>query len=111
MGYYTRFSLTITGETDCDIIEQLRSGCDYAAVALDKDGNFGEECKWYDCREDVLSFSKKHPDILFLLKGEGEEANDRWKFYARSGKSYFQKAKVIPEQLIFEQFNESMLLS
>lgn len=104
MGYYTRFKLTVTGETDIDVIEKFRDENDYAEYALDEFGDSREECKWYDCKEDVLAFSKKHPDILFLLEGEGEEAGDVWRLYARNGKSCYQKAKMV-----FEQFDESML--
>jgi len=105
MGYYTRFKLTVTGETDIDVIGAFRDENDWAEAALDEDGRNMDECKWYNCKEDVLEFSKKHPDILFLLEGEGEEAGDIWKFYARNGKGCYQKAKIV-----FEQFDESMLV-
>ncbi len=104
MGYYTRFKLTVTGETDIDIIGKFRDENDWAAHALDTGGHSSDECKWYNCKEDIFEFSKKNPDILFLLEGEGEEAGDVWKFYARNGKSYYRKAKIV-----FEQFDESML--
>lgn len=104
MGYYTRFSLKVIGKTDIDIIDKLRNKCDYAEFALDEDGNSEKSCKWYDCKEDIKEFSKSHPDVLFLLEGEGEEAGDIWKFYARNNKCCFQQA-----QIVFEQFDEFML--
>lgn len=104
IGYYTRFKLTVTGETDIDVIGEFRNENDYAEGALDENGRSAGECKWYDCKEDVLELSKKHPNILFLLEGEGEEAGDVWRLYARNGKSCYQKAKMV-----FEQFDESML--
>ncbi|KKM87692.1 hypothetical protein LCGC14_1266350 [marine sediment metagenome] len=93
MGYYTRFNLKVIGKTDINIIDEFRNKCDYAEVALDEDGNADEECKWYDCREDVQEFSKRYPDVLFLLEGKGEDVPDEWRFYARNGKGCLQKSK------------------
>ncbi len=105
MGYYTHFKLMVTGETDIDIIGELRDENDWAKGALDGGGAAYEEYKWYDCKEDMLEFSKRHPDILFLLEGEGEEAGDVWRFYAKNGRSFYQQAKMA-----FEDFDESMLI-
>jgi hypothetical protein len=99
------FKLIVTGEIGIDdIIGKFRDENDYARYALDSKGHTAEECKWYSCVEDVLKLSKEHPDILFLLEGEGEEAGDIWKFYAKNGRSCFQEAKII-----FDEFDESML--
>ena len=108
MGYSTRFKLVVTGETDIDIIGAFRAENEWAVCALDEAGNSDGECKWYNCKEDILEFSKKHPNVLFLLEGEGEEARDIWKFYAKNGKTYYQKAVEV--KIVFEQFDESMLI-
>ncbi len=105
MGYYTYFKLTVTGETDIDVIGKFRDENRGAYYALGQSGNNERKWMWATHKEDVLEFSRKHPDILFLLEGEGEESGDVWKFYARNGRSYYQKAKII-----FDEFDESMLV-
>lgn len=77
MGYYTDYSL----ETNAPGIEE-----DIAEAIADESGFGGNifrhdycECKWYGHKEDMLNVSKKFPDVIFILTGEGEEPGDLWK--------------------------------
>lgn len=46
----------------------------------------GDECKWYDHDTDMLKVTKKHPGVVFILDGEGEESGDIWRNFYRDGK-------------------------
>ncbi len=110
MGYYTRYNLDIavvdvkTGELHpsptvqaklqwgmTSLLSELKeiSGYDYL---------FGEDIKWYEHEDNMRKISKKYPDVLFTLSGEGEESDDIWKKYFLNGKMQKARAKiVIPE--------------
>lgn len=103
MGYQTYHTLTIVSG-DPFLIEDLREENDEARHAIDLNGDPNESCKWYDHEQDLLEFSEKHPDTLFLLEGEGEEAGDIWKTYFKNGKMQTTRAK-----LVFEEYDESKL--
>jgi len=72
--------------------------------ALGKDGHSGDSCKWYGHHDEMLAISKKYPDALFTLHGEGEETGDIWTKYYRAGKSQEAKATII-----VDEFDESKL--
>jgi len=65
---------------------------------------FDDSCKWYKHESDMASFSKKYPESLFVLKGEGEESEDIWIKYFLNGKMQTAEAKIT-----FEEFDESKL--
>lgn len=96
MGYYTRYELSVDAPNynDSEIIEQFREECEYANHALQKDGSCSDECKWYDHEKELLAFSKKHPDCLFKLHGEGEESGDIWFKYIKNGKMQVARARI-----------------
>ena len=97
MGYYTRHELEVI-DGDHDLIADLVSENEEAAYAIDSGGEAMESCKWYSHEADLRAFSKKHPEALFRLSGEGEESGDIWAEYHRDGKMQRCKAKiVIPE--------------
>ena len=108
MGYYTNFTLVIEkgaeGIED-QIVEKFRQSNESAKYALGKTyGSGGQECKWYDSKNDLVEFSKKHPEVVFKLRGEGEEYGDIWELYVQNGKSQRCSAKII-----FETFNPTKL--
>lgn len=105
MGYYTSYSLEVLNvENELEIIDNLRKTSEYADHALDDEGNTEEPCKWYEHEEELIEFSKKYPDALFKLSGEGEEAGDIWQTYFKNGKKQNIKAKVT-----FEDFDENKM--
>jgi len=102
MSYLTTYTLT------CDtnaMIEELRQENEAASIAFNELGEPFEKIGWFTWREDLQEFSKKHPDDLFILEGDGEDTSDLWKCYFKNGKSQKAWAKITydefdPEQLI-----------
>lgn len=104
MGYYTRYDFSIV-EADglgyvehkrkLELIDSFRKECHNAAYAFDEFGNSNDEVKWYDCQKDILEFSIKHPSIIFLISGVGEERSDDWKLYVQDGHSQISRAETI----------------
>lgn len=103
MGYYTRYELEVIDGSD-DLIDEFREECDEANFALDEDGDSADSCKWYGHPIDLKRFSAKHPEALFLLRGEGEESGDIWREYYRNGRVQICKAK-----LVFPDFDAKLL--
>lgn len=109
MGYYTRFSLELAGGSLNDFeTEAISRGFSSLNEIIVKElgsyDPFEQECKWYDHDKDMLKISKKHPNALLLLSGEGEESGDFWKTYYRNGKM----VRIEPE-VVWPVFNETML--
>lgn len=77
------------------IIEELREFSEGANYSLNEEGNTKEGSKWYDYDEEFLEFSKKYPDWLFILSGEGEESGDIWNTYYVNGKKQEAKARIV----------------
>jgi len=103
MGYYTRHELEVTNG-DNSLIEKLREYSDEANFSLYSNGDTQEESKWYGHQDELKKFSKLHPNALFILSGEGEEAGDIWREYYKNGKVQMCKAKIS-----FDDFDEKLL--
>lgn len=103
MGYYTRHNLEII-KGCTGLISELRDSCDDAKYSFGDDGRCEESTKWYSHEEDLISFSKKHPEAIFLLHGEGEENLDVWREYYKNGRVQVCKAIIS-----FDDFNENKL--
>lgn len=100
MGYYTRHELEILeGNDNITDYKQEISGASAYNYCFN-----GYEIKWYSHKEDMIEYSKKHPDTLFLLSGEGEDQPDMWREYYRNGKTHRIKGVVV-----FEEFNIELL--
>lgn len=99
MGYYTRHELSIINGRDqsVDYENELTELTQYGRL-------FDDEIKWYNHEKDMIEFSKKHPNTLFMLYGEGEENIDIWKEYYKNGKTIRHIAEVV-----FPEFNENQL--
>ena len=122
MGYYTNFNLEIDGPVDaCDkAIADMESAALEAEVkgrpkygSLEDnlcylyavyEGN-ADSSKWYDHEKDMREISKRHPDVLFTLSGEGEESGDIWKAYHKNGKAQECRAKIT-----FDDYDEIKLI-
>ena len=78
MGYITYFNLEMIGSD-----EDIAKACDDAKtynnelIAELLDGEY-LEAKWYDFQTDFSDFAKRHPSILFIVTGDGEESDDLW---------------------------------
>jgi len=107
MGYTTSHTLIVhvpQGDSS-DVIDDLRNTSDSAKYAINDTGGTEEPCKWYQHEEDLRDFSKKYPDLLFELKGAGEDSGDIWVEYYKNGKMQRVEARII-----FDPFNEHELV-
>ena len=103
MGYYTHHTLEVPYENE-GLISVFREECEGAVYAIDDNGYCEESTKWYDHEKDLRKFSKKHPDVIFTLKGEGEESGDLWVEYYKAGKMQRCKAKIV-----YDDYDDSEL--
>ncbi len=107
MGYYTYHSLEFD-ESETEVVVALEEGADSYSdgVSLMYDAWTGnaERTKWYSHDEDMKTFSKRFPHVLFELSGEGEESGDIWKAYYKDGKVQLCRAKIV-----FDEYDESKL--
>lgn len=106
MGYTTYFTGSVDGPTELleEFFDWLEGHDEFGKYGADPHGfvnsEFGDDMSWYDHEEDVAELSKQFPHILFFLKGEGEEAGDVWKLWARNGKT-----KKVQAELVFPEFD------
>ena len=85
MGYLTYFMLNKIEGTDEDfeaLMEDIEreTGMDFASACGDC-----VEGKWYDYGEDMCRLTKKYPDLLVELYGDGENSDDQWAARYRNG--------------------------
>lgn len=99
MGYYTRHTLTIVEGDDHETDHEKG-----IAESNDYMGCFDEEIKWYDHEEDMRKYSKKYPDVLFKIEGEGEESGDLWVEYHKNGRMQRCKGKIT-----FDEYDPKLL--
>ena len=102
MGYYTSFALTHDSDTinDTDLAQELVKLSGYSwDNELTLPG-----VKWYGHQEDMIKLSNMHKGTLFTLKGNGEDDDDLWVCYYKSGLS--QQGKAV---ITFTPFDESKL--
>jgi hypothetical protein len=135
MGYYTTYQISSKGkpftEDETKAIEELEKQAesltselkDIALKGITEKKNrkpkntrelvtkelgfdpFSDDCKWYDHDKDMREISKKYPETIFILEGEGEESGDIWKKYYLNGKCQVAKAEVI-----IPEFDETKLV-
>lgn len=106
MGYYTRYTGSVTGPTEWleEFKKDARNGATFGhyGESLDGwlDGEFfgGDTAKWYECSSDMAALSSKYPALLFILDGEGEEAGDIWRAWARNGNIKMVQAMVVIDE-------------
>lgn len=105
MGYYTKFSLSVEPFYMDQLIPEFRDSCDSARFAMQSNGIAnGDGVKWSSHEDDLKKFSKKYPDVLFILSGVGEESGDMWRKYFKGGKVQVAKARID-----YDPFDESKL--
>lgn len=76
-------------------------GHDYA---VNENGDTIDQVKWYDHGSDLIEHSKKYPNLVFQLYGEGEESGDIWCDYYHNGKCTHHAAmKWIPPEFDLKQ--------
>jgi hypothetical protein len=112
MGYYTSYKLKIFESDRHQLnlfennrvewspeIEEAYKNCPGVAYALNEDGSSYEQVKWYEHDTDMLAYSKKYPNLVFQLFGEGEESGDIWCSYYYNGKKiYYKMPEWVPPE-------------
>ena len=112
MGYYTNYNLSWEGEHSktrkCNhcggtgklvVTDAVREFIDDTPFAYEKTepirANLDDAVKWYDHEDDMKRLSLKFPEVVFTLKGEGEESGDVWVKYFKNGKIQTSKAEIV----------------
>ena len=93
MGYYTSFDLTMTPHPEeekevaitRDIVALIDCISPEEVRESDIEWFLCDALKWYDYEDHMIEISKKYPDIVFVLHGEGEEHDDIWNEYYCNG--------------------------
>lgn len=97
MGYYTRYNFrkqeTWSEETLAEFAK-WRGETD-ASFAVNDYGEAIGTCKWYEWESDLRWLSKRCPEQLFVLFGEGEDPDDLWVAYALGGLIYKADAEIV----------------
>lgn len=91
MGYYTSFELSVNNPNDLDSL--MVKNVEKAVEELDIFESGGSVAygwsaytKWYDFDEDMRLLSYCFPDVVFELRGDGEESEDVWGNYYKGGR-------------------------
>lgn len=98
MGYNSNFKLTLLNPDGSEfygdeipIWEDIVAQGNYFHSLEDE---WSEGMKWYDCKQDMKAFSRRHPDILFFLEREGEECPDLEHMFFLNGKMQSVEGEV-----------------
>ena len=98
-SYFTLFSLDIDPWNE-DIYDKFILENSEAKYSI------GESnlSKWFTHEIDLKLFSKRFPDYIFILGGEGQEAGDLWIKYFKDGKMQIALANIT-----YDDFDEKKL--
>ena len=110
MGYYTNFSLHVASENATpDLLEQIdhevrkMNVFQYCKCGREE---WSAYTKWYDFDQDMLLLSKRFPNILFYLHGEGDNEEDLWDAYYQNG-----KVQNCHAEIIYPPYDESKMVA
>jgi hypothetical protein len=121
MGYETKFDLDISSHTFKKEVKGLDANGNPASVFISEHLDYGSikkeisnaagytylwsnPVKWYEHEKEMREFSKKYPEVVFTLHGEGEESGDLWIKYFKNGKMQTSKARIE-----YDSYDESLL--
>jgi hypothetical protein len=107
MGYYTEYSLTVDYSQSKDEDEKKKQ----SEIEEIQQSSISDELKkrlikdventyqnsvitQNDVIEDMLRVSKKYPNVIFSLYGNGEENGDMWVEYFMNGKVQTERAVI-----------------
>ena len=98
MSYITYFNFELIEPDNHELAEQIQREITAEAfeMAVDKldpwNSVFDDGMKWYEWHSDCLAVSRRHPEALFLITGDGEESGDVWACFFRNGRSEEHRA-------------------
>lgn len=111
MGYYTNYNLSVQPyqrpPLTTEELDALKKELDLMGVFMNVDVDeelYTEPEKWYDHDDDMLLLSRRFPNILFTLHGDGENQEDMWFTYYANGKMQHCQAEII-----YPDFNEEWM--
>lgn len=106
MGYHTHFNLKLEGAEKHQLLSLPSIFKEITEYTLEVSGidSFSLYGKWYSWEEDLVKISNRLPGVTIILDGEGEDAGDIWRAWAKDGKTYREKAKIS-----FPKFNPNKL--
>ena len=101
MGYDTYYSLYVRRKSDpfhdVDLekdeeaqraIDDLRANNEHAQWAFEEDGTTRQEVRHWDTfEEDFIDLSKKYPDLVFCVFGDGDASDDKWEAWFHNGEA------------------------
>lgn len=100
MGYHTCYTLRVSGasRSDQERIRGMLSNLGVLNYALREytgtEYDTNEPVNWFGYDGDMLEISRKFPQVLFSLHGEGESSDDIWESHYLGGKTYTQPAII-----------------
>lgn len=99
MWYYTQHSLIIRDkdnqEPDYQSEEYKELLSKHEKQLVDTtEACFDDTTKWYDREEQMLEYSKKYPELLFVIYWDWEESDDDWIEYYLDWKVQHEDAEV-----------------
>lgn len=107
MGYDTNFTLLLYNKQEghaeqaktkfSEVFNDIEKQSGYTLSDRDEESGivYLNESHWYDCEEDLQKVSKKHPDIIIVAQGEGEERDDNWETRFLDGKMESVRAQIV----------------
>lgn len=121
MGYYTAYSLyafTIDtndseseyNSTPLSLLTETELDAEIAKMDVfeyHRDGDaawYCSEAKWYEWEKDMLLLSKRFPEVLFCLRGEGEDHEDLWEAFFLNG-----AVQHCPAYITYDEFDRTKL--
>jgi hypothetical protein len=107
MGYLTDYKLSIVkddGKVSLKDIKEELEKITYYKFVLCADYLEKNDAKWSSNRKDMIKISKKYPNVVFKLQGNGENIDDFWISYYKNGKSQFA-----PGVIVYEDYDEGKL--
>lgn len=97
MGYYTNYSLTEEGTPKAikAFQEDLVESSKYKGDILDLINYGSIYGKYYDLADEVKTVASRHPNVLVILQGEGEDHGDIWELRCK-GRETEQQVMTMP---------------
>ena len=129
MGYYTAYDLSAYNKNDemttntwvnclhaieADVLKVLvEIAPGYFEGCSRIDDAFYDTIKWYDHNEDMIELSKRFPNYVFILEGQGEDPDDRWRAFYCNGESeriearfYFPAPSAPFAEMVYNIYND-----
>lgn len=88
--------------TPPDVITTIETSS--GTVIYEDFNSFSGLAKWYDWQTDLIKLSKKHPNLLFIVEGTGESADDMWICWITNGMLQHE-----PKQITFNPYDPGKL--